>query len=51
MQGETVKKVDHFKYLGIMVSTDGSCKEEVRRMQAGWQSWRRVSRVLCDLVA
>ena len=31
------------------MSADGSCKEEVRRrMQAGWQSWRRVSGVLCD---
>ena len=49
IQGETVKKVDHFKYLGVVVSTDGSCEEEVRRrMQAGWQSWRRVSGVLCD---
>ena len=28
---EMVKKVDHFKYLGMVVSTDGSCKEEVRR--------------------
>ena len=25
IQGETVKKVDHFKYLGVVVSTDGSC--------------------------
>ena len=49
IQGETVKKVGHFKYLGVVVSADGSCKEEVRRrMQAGWQSWRRVSEVLCD---
>ena len=49
IQGETVKKVDHFKYLGVVVSADGSCEEEVRRrMQAGWQSWRRVSGVLCD---
>ena len=49
MQGETVKKVDHFKYLGLVVSADGSCEEEVRRrVQAGWQSWRRTSGVLCD---
>ena len=49
IQGETVKKVDHFKYLGVVVSADGSCEEEVRRrVQAGWQSWRRASGVLCD---
>ena len=49
IQGETVKKVDYFKYLGVVVSEDGSCEEEVRRrMQTGWQSWRRVSGVLCD---
>ena len=49
IQGETVKKVDHFKYLGIVVSADRSCKEEVRRrIQAEWQSWRRVSGVLWD---
>ena len=49
IQGETVKKVDQCKYLGVVVSADGSCEEEVRRrMQAGWQSWRRVSGVLCD---
>ena len=48
IQGETVKKVDHFKYLGVVVSADGSCEEDVRRrMQAGWQSWRRVFGVLC----
>ena len=42
-------KVDHFKYLDVVVSADGSCEEEVRRrIQAGWQSWRRVSGVLCD---
>ena len=38
IQGETVKKVDHFKYVGVVASTDESCEEEVRRrMQAGWQ--------------
>ena len=49
IQGEMVKKVDHFEYLGVVVSTDGSCEKEVRRrVQAGWQNWRRVSGVLCD---
>ena len=49
IQGEKVKRVDHFKYLGTVVSADGSCEEEVRRrVQAGWQNWRRASGVLCD---
>ena len=44
-----MQKVDHFKYLGTVVSADGSCEEEVRRrVQAEWQSWRRASRVPCE---
>ena len=36
IHGDKVKKVDHFKYLGTVVSADGSCEEEVRRrVQAG----------------
>ena len=46
IQGEKVK-VDHFKYLGTVVSADGSCEEDVRRrVQAVWQSWRRAPGVL-----
>ena len=49
LQGETVKKVEIFKYLGSVVSRDGSCEEEIRRrIQAGWLSWRKISGVLCD---
>ena len=49
MQGEMVKKVKNFKYLGSTVSSDGRCEEEVRRrIQAGWMSWKKVSGVLCD---
>ena len=49
LQGETMKKVETFMYLGSVLSGDGSCEEEVRkRIQAGWLSWRRVSRVLCN---
>ena len=43
---EKVKKAKNFKYLGSTVSNDGRC--EVRRIQAGWMSWRKVSGVLCD---
>ena len=49
LQGETVKKVEIFKYLGSVVSRDGSCEEEIRRrIQAGWLSWRKISGVLYD---
>ena len=48
IQGEV--KVDHLKYLCTVVSADGSLEEEVRRrVQTGWQSWRRASGVLCDM--
>ena len=49
LQGEKVKRAKNFKYLGSTVSSDGRCKEEVRRrIQAGWMSLRKVSGVLCD---
>ena len=31
LQGEKVKRAKNFKYLGSTVSSDGRCKEEVRR--------------------
>ena len=49
LQGEKVKRAKNFKYQDSTVSSDGRCKEEVRRrIQAGWMSWRKVSGVLCD---
>ena len=49
LQGEKVKRAKNFKYLGSTVSSDGRCKEKVRRrIQAGWMSWKKVSEVLCD---
>ena len=48
LQGEMAKKVEIFKYLGSVVSRDGNCEEEIRRIQAGWLSWRKISGVLCD---
>ena len=48
LQGEKLKRAKNFKYVGSIVSSDGRCEEEVRRIQAGWMSWKKVSGVLCD---
>uniref|UniRef100_A0A3B3BTI6 ribonuclease H n=1 Tax=Oryzias melastigma TaxID=30732 RepID=A0A3B3BTI6_ORYME len=49
LQGEEIKKVEEFKYLGSTVQSNGECGKEVkRRVQAGWNGWRKVSGVMCD---
>ncbi|KAK3525929.1 hypothetical protein QTP70_010997 [Hemibagrus guttatus] len=49
LQGEEVKKVQEFKYLGSTAQSNGECGKEVKkRVQAGWNVWRKVSGVLCD---
>ncbi|KAK3521454.1 hypothetical protein QTP70_005649 [Hemibagrus guttatus] len=49
LQGEEVKKVEEFKYLGSTVQSNGKCGKEVKkRVPAGWNGWRKVSGVLCD---
>ncbi|KAK3564737.1 hypothetical protein QTP86_024867 [Hemibagrus guttatus] len=49
LQGEEVKKVQGFKYLGSTVHSNGECGKEIRkRVQAGWNGWRKVLGVLCD---
>ncbi|KAK2879894.1 hypothetical protein Q8A73_023706 [Channa argus] len=49
LQEAEVKKVQDFKYLGSTVQSNGECGKEVkRRVQAGWNGWRKVSGVLCD---
>ncbi|KAK3522092.1 hypothetical protein QTP70_024358, partial [Hemibagrus guttatus] len=49
LQGEEVKKVQEFKYLGSTVQSNGECGKEVKkRVQAGSNGWRKVSGVLCD---
>ena len=46
---EEVAKVDDFKYLGSTVQRNGECGSEVKkRVQAGWNGWRRMSGVICD---
>ncbi|KAK3554949.1 hypothetical protein QTP86_001870 [Hemibagrus guttatus] len=49
LQGEEVKKVQEFKYLGSTVQSNGECGKEVKKqVQAGCNGWRKVSGVLCD---
>ncbi|KAK3519927.1 hypothetical protein QTP70_007771, partial [Hemibagrus guttatus] len=49
LQGEEVKKVQEFKYLGSTVQSNVECGKEVKkRVQPGWNGWRKVSGVLCD---
>ena len=49
MQGEEVAKVEDFKYLGSTVQRNGECGREVKkRVQAGWNGWRRMSGVICN---
>ncbi|KAK3522601.1 hypothetical protein QTP86_027161, partial [Hemibagrus guttatus] len=49
LQGEEVKKVQEFKYLGSTVQSNRECGKEVKkRVQAGWNGWRKVSGVLCE---
>ena len=49
MKDAKVPRVKEFKYLGSTVQESGGCEREVRkRVQAGWNGWRRVLRVICD---
>ena len=49
MEDAKVPRVKEFKYLGSMVQESGSCEREIKkRVQAGWNGWRKVSGVICD---
>ena len=49
MEDTKVPRVKEFKYLGSTVQESGGCEREVKkRVQAGWNGWRRVSAVICD---
>ncbi|KAK3514247.1 hypothetical protein QTP70_011840 [Hemibagrus guttatus] len=52
LQGEEVKKVQEFKYLGSTVQSNGEYGKEVKkRVQAGWNGWRKVLGVLCENIS
>ena len=49
MNGEELKNVDHFKYLGSVIDKDGTIDRDVDlRVQAAWSSWRKLTGVLYD---
>ena len=49
MEDTKVPRVKEFMYLGSTVQESGGCEREVKkRVQAGWNGWRRVSGVICD---
>ena len=49
LQGAEITKVEDFKYLGSTIQSNGECGKEVKkRVQAGWNGWRKVSGVMCD---
>ena len=42
-------RVKEFNYLESTVQESGSCEREVkRRVQAGWNGWRKVLGIICD---
>ena len=49
LQGDTVKRVKTFTYMGSTLAEDGELDAEVtHRVQSGWKNWKTVSGVLCD---
>ena len=49
MEDTKEPRVKEFKYLGSTVQQSGSCERGVKkRVQAGWNGWRKVSGVICD---
>ena len=49
MDDTKAQRVKKFKYLRSTVQESGGCEREVKkRVQAGWNGWRRVSGVICD---
>ena len=49
VNGDELKNVDHFKYLGSVIDRDGTIDRDVDlRVRAAWSSWRTLTGVLYD---
>ncbi|XP_042876173.1 uncharacterized protein LOC122255882 [Penaeus japonicus] len=47
-QGEMVRRVEEFKYLGLTVQADGGSEKEVaKRIRAGWGAWKMITGLTC----
>ena len=49
VNGDVLKNVDHFNYLGSVIDRDGTIDRDVDlRVRAAWSSWRKLTGVLYD---
>ena len=49
LNGEELKNVDHFKYLGLVIDKKGTIDRDVDlRVRAAWSSWRKFTGILYD---
>ena len=49
IEGESIPKVDKFRYLGSIIQENGDIEEDINhRIRVGWQKWKNASGVLCD---
>ena len=49
VNGDQLKNVNHFKYLGSVIDRDGTIDRDVDlRVRAAWSSWRKLTGVLYD---
>ena len=49
LYGSDLKRVTSFKYLGSVTQSSGDLEKEVaHRVQSGWNSWRKITGVVCD---
>ena len=49
LQGDTLARVNTFKYLGETLAENGDLYAEMTpRIQPGWTNWNRVSEIRCD---
>src|ERR1700733_2360735 len=48
-EGNTLKQVEDFKYLGSVMHNTGGCEQDVKnKIKSAWQKWRDLTGVICD---
>ena len=47
--GVKLSQVNHFRYLGSVISENGGCLDDVKtRVRAAWSKWKDMSGIVCD---